>query len=386
MISAVYPPLRTVGDNTWICLVSLIGWVLISFAYSPRFFLKISLYKFCIYIFILYTFIVPYVFQTVTLSNRYIALLMFPLGYMIYAYYIYTDRKKELKGIVLITCMFAAITWIRTTYALINNPSISRSIKSSGEYSEQVLASGVGGYEFIYFICILSPIALAMVFNSDNKVKKILYLLIWGGCIGIIILSNYFTALILAFIAAFVMICLHYGRKNIMVLTIVSVGMIILVIILSDKIIDFIVTISPNGKTALRLQEEGSLIDNIMDEFINDRWPTLLTSVYSWLTHPIFGVVIDRETVTGVYLQNVGQHSHLLDTFSIFGTIIGILNCYILFKPFNYMLKYHNDKKTKMLIYPVLIAYTGVLLFNNGTPSLAIMAYLILPVAIDSRK
>ena len=163
-------------------------------------------------------------------------------------------------------------------------------------------------------------------------------------------------------------------------------GMIILVIILSDKIIDFIVTISPNGKTALRLQEEGSLIDNIMDEFINDRWPTLLTSVYSWLTHPIFGVVIDRETVTGVYLQNVGQHSHLLDTFSIFGTIIGILNCYILFKPFNYMLKYHNDKKTKMLIYPVLIAYTGVLLFNNGTPSLAIMAYLILPVAIDSRK
>ena len=382
-ISAVYPPLRTVGDNAWVCLLSLIGWLLISLAHSPRFFLHISFFKFCVYIFIGYTLLVPYLFQTVTLSNRYIALLMFPLGYIIYMYYMSADRKKELKYILIITCVFAAITWIRTTYALVDNGSISRSIKSSGAYSETVLASGVGGYEFIYFMCILSPIALVLAFCSNNKAKRFFYLVIWTGCIIIIILSNYFTALILAFVSAVVAVCLHYGRKNFVVFIIVSVGIIILLIALSDKIVELIIAISADGKTALRLQEEGSLLGNIIEEFTNDRWPTLLTSINSWIAHPAFGVVINQETVSGMYLQNVGQHSHLLDTFAIFGTIVGILNCYILFKPFQYMMEYN---KKKNLIYSFLIAYIGVLLFNNATPSLAIVAYLIIPLVLDGEK
>src|SRR5699024_270091 len=70
------------------------------------------------------------------------------------------------RNIVLITLFFSLITLIRTGLALIQNPQVSRSLKATGEYSEALYRSGIGGYEFIYFLVIMVPILMLLCSNN----------------------------------------------------------------------------------------------------------------------------------------------------------------------------------------------------------------------------
>lgn len=381
MVSSVFPPLRTMGKNTWLCILAIVGWTVLCLLQNPKYFLKIEISRFVTYVFIVYTILVPFLFQTNTLANRYAALILFPMGPIIFEYYMWKDKLYILQRISKVTMFFAAITFIKTFAALLQDTTISRSIKSSGEYSETIMRQGIGGYEFIYFICILIPVLLNGAIIEKGW-RKLLFGISCCATIMIVVLSNYLTAVLITAIGIALLLysCLKekvaVQRKKTALFAIIALA--IPAVFFNRKLGEVLAKglsmLSLGGKNSQRLEEiQGSFILGIHQEFMNDRFPTLLQSFRSWFSNPFWGLVINKETVSGRYLQGVGQHSHVLDTFALFGTAIGIMNCWVLFGQFK------KGKYFRKEMIPSFFVFAAILFLNNATPSLACAMYIIVP-------
>ena len=80
-----------------------------------------------------------------------------------------------------------------------------------------------------------------------------------------------------------------------------------------------------------------------------------------------------------------GQHSQVLDTFALFGIFIGILQLYILFKPFHIYLKDANIYLSSFAEVVVLLFFIQVTI-NNITPSIGFAVYFIFPTTFNYIK
>ena len=376
-VCSVFPPLKTIGNATWLKLIALVIWMFFAFIKDKDFFLNVSLYKAAAYFFSLYVIIMPIFLGTQTYSNRYAALILFSLGPIIYMFYKKQGDFKVIKVVVAITLFFSLITFFLTAKALINNPSVSRSIGVSDEYTFGLYKEGVGGYEFVYHVCVLSIIMLTCFFLSKVKYRGIL-LAIWIVSFGFVIMSNYMTAFVLlVFSSLLVFLFCIEGKKR---YTVFFAGLIVVVLIIvfganiKDLITDFVKMISPSGKTAMRFSRmEGSLIEGIKNEFLRDRSYTLSASIDELIKHPVLGLAGVPSSLVDGTIVGAGQHSHILDTFCFFGVLIGIINCYLLIAPIFW------DLYDKRIAVPFAVCYIGILFFNNASPALAITAYIIMP-------
>ena len=155
-ISSFLPHLFVIPGYQLSVFVAAFAWIFITFIKHPGFFIYGR--NFGALLLIIYTAFAPYLFSNGTIGNRYLS-----HGIMIVFYLVYTYNKKygytrSNDNITKITIPFIIYTSIMTLKALVNNPYISRSIKSSGDYSDLIRAQGVGGYELIYFLVLITII------------------------------------------------------------------------------------------------------------------------------------------------------------------------------------------------------------------------------------
>lgn len=385
LISNLFPPMKAVPAYQITVFLIMFLWISSVFIIRPYFFININLHVLCIYFFIIYTAVTPYLFDNDVIGNRYLQLSLMFVFYLIFVYNEKYGYEKSSKMILIIALLFVLITSITTLIGLFENPYLSRSIKSSGEHSQFLNSQGIGGYEFIYFLVFIVIILYYILINARNFKLKLRTNLLFIGLFIIflttVVFSNYFTALILLMIG--VTIVTLGKKRNLIINIFIILGITISVLFI--KQIFFLIT---NG--LLKILENGSTYNKIKmlqlevnnegtnQSITSERFSTIDNSVDAFIQNPIFGIVTDKINFTGGYLTGFGQHSYFVDTFALFGILIGILNIYIVFQP----MVIKMFKKNILWILNLALFVTTLLLFfaNNASPSIGIAIFFVYPV------
>ena len=246
---------------------------------------------------------------------------------------------------------------------------MARSIKSSGETTDVLKRAGIGGYEFIYY-CMLLGIAFFYLYKKRGK--RVRNLVISILILGLILLSNYFTAVLL-FLLGVVLVYFEDRRFSTkLFLIFIILVFAICILFVSQGFTDLVLTILPEGRIKSTVAEfDSNLLSGIFEEFISDRWPTIQVSIDAILNHPLVGVQFQ---VADLAFQSLGQHSMVFDTLAIWGIPMGCLFLYLMFRPLT-------------LPSCILIPFAGLMLLNNATPSIAFAVGLLIPtLLLESEK
>ncbi len=334
--------------------------------------------------FSLYTSGIANFFGYKDLSNRYISLMPMVFIYIVYGL---VNDIKVVSLVWKIMVVFSTITMFKTSYALIQSPYISRMIKSSGEFSENILKQGIGDYAFIYGLVIMEILFFSHVYEKKGKEKLIYILLSTLGEITII-LSNYMTALILSIIGIGILTFFKVKRKHkilFLFLLIVGIFMILFWKPMLEFFLSIILDFIPDGKNYDRLLQLKMSVygngKNLFAEFMGDRIPVLSISYNSILKYPWGGVIFGHLTKSNGYYNEFGHHSFVFDTIAIYGLLLGIVLIFLLCFPFFSNMRLHGRKKE--LTIAMFVVVILLLMFNNATFSLAFLIYVMYPYVCD---
>ena len=377
MLASTFPPLNSIIT----ILLSLAGWFVVAFLQSPIQLLNSLSRNKAAVLFALLTIALPQLFHAGVIRNRYLGLMLFPLGLIIFDYYYRTEKLVVIKNILLLSLPFLSYTFYVTVTALNDSSYASRQAK--GENLDDA-ASIIGGYTFVYFLVILVSILIPYLINSKVKRKSFLGI-ICLLCIFAIVKSNFFTALLCVFVSLTVALLITY-RKIIPVFILLAILVVVLSGLGIDKIVfDSLGKISGEGKQKDRIEQlkDSGIMLGVFEMFLEGRSDTLLSSWNLSIQYPLLGAVSDSSQNIQEYLDSgeVGQHSHILDAFAFLGVFVGILNIIVIFKPFHISLSDNNLISVKYSCMAVLFM---VLFFNNGTPSIAFCSTIIYPYFVNS--
>ena len=385
-IEAVFPPVTLIVNPMVVTLLCLIAWCALSFLRDPYFYLNFEKNIRILYpmLFLVISIVVPYIFDNGIIGNRYASLALLPMGYIIFNYYDKHGMLYRLKRVLCFVGLFAGATFVRTLVALIEDPNISRSIKTEGANTETLYSQGIAGYSFVYFIAIISVVVLFIAIKERKTKAAIPALFVYGVLVFFVLKSSYVTALLIVFLCSLVLVTVEFiNRKNIgFMLVLGAVG--ILGVVYHNEIIDTFKFLIPERIADVIVVDKGeSVFQSIFDEFMYDRFPVMKSSMDAYKQNPFSGLVVtDKIGISGGFLEGFGQHSHILDTFALYGTVIGIINIFVLFRPFR---NNHGKfiRNNLSLSLSMMVAMIIVLLFNNATDAIGLALTIIYPLARD---
>ena len=388
VISSLVPQVRIIPGYYLLMFLSMFLWLIIAALAHPSFFTRFSVHKLLIFLFIIYTVIVPYIFGNGIIGNRYMEHGVMLIFYLIYKYNRTYGYSNSNKIIVKISLLSITITSVLTLVGLFNNPYLARSIKSSGEYTMHLRSQGIGGYEFIYLLVFVS-INLFFLLNNKKFVNlKVGLTFIFASLFILfsltIVYANYFTAFIMLLLS--ITILLFMKNRNIFVkIFILFIGFILMIFRKSiiKLIINIIIKLLGTGATVeklLKLQESSSIY-NGSNSIFSDRASTIISSWFSFLENPIGGLVTEPIQSSGGFLIGFGQHSHFVDTLALYGLVIGLINIYIILYPLFDRL--NKNKEMFSLSLAMLISVLIIFSFNNVTPSIGFGIFFLYPVFYD---
>lgn len=383
-VELAYPPISVYGNATIIRIVCILSWLAISFLSDSDFYLHSSFRVTYVLIFFGLTVLLPYISGAGVIGNRYLALSMIPLGYLIFCFYKRHNMLTSLLKTLAIPAVLLTITMFRTLDALIESPHISRSIKSSGEYSEGLAAQGIGGYHFIYMMVAVAVVVLYVFFKDKRFIVRAIAMGFFLVSFFLIIKSSYVTALITVFAASLVLIILNYAKQGNAISTLIFIFIAILSFILLfnlTSIINTFADVLPERiARVLVTDNQNSVYESLIEEFTVDRWPRMAESIDAAIKNPFLGLIVSSDlNISGEGLTGFGQHSHILDTFALYGIGIGLVNVFVMLRPF----KDDNGKRIKRgkaLNIAMFVAMAGVLFFNNATDSIAVIFGIVFPL------
>jgi len=379
----VFPPLTVMTSEYFTCLLCIVGWFCLSVIKNRAFYLRCPLYVLLSLVYFVLVVAIPYLFGFPVIGNRYSAISLIPLGYVIYKFHQKDGSLHIIKGAIIVAIILSAITAMTTIAALINNASVSRSIKGSGEYSETLKAQGIGGYWFIYYAAIMASIFLECMIYNHGK-KKVIYGALCALFAFLTFKSNYTIALVMMVLSFALLIAYYIFRKSRYraIYALFFAFVICALYIAGDILWGTVVAVLPERVAEIFTMNSGNTaLEQLADEFLLGRWPTMQTSIDAFLRAPLFGIVVSGEIGTaGIYLQGFGQHSHILDTFALYGIGIGIMTIYFLFLPFR---KKDRTEDTGFML-AILTSAVVVYFFNNATNSVAFAIGIVYPYVRDT--
>lgn len=389
-VNSIFPPMKAIPGITLITFIFMFVWIFLAFTKNPFFFIKMPFHRLLTFVFILYTVLVPYLLGNDTIGNRYLAISQIFLFYIIYVFYRDHGKQKYNIGIIKWVIPFLIYSAVKTVLALCSNPFISRSIKSHGEYSLRVSSQGIGGYELIYFLTLFCIIQFYISFihkeKTISKKMHILNLMMLALFSTVIVLSNYFTALVICVTSIILLLFIKFTNGTNILKRLAGIYLIILIIIYIKRISIFVVriaitTLNP-GKTLDRITAIYQKLQFGSDvALLDSRILTLHKSLDALSNNPVLGLISKKiEFDTDGYLVGFGQHSQILDTFALFGIFIGIAQIYILCQPYFIRIKNSGIKDLPIVL---MIAMMTLFFMNNVTASIGLVLFLIFPTIHD---
>ena len=376
ILSSVFPLITLYGNNALLCIVFELLWLCLAFIQSKETICNVINRYWYTIPYALYIVLIPYVCGNAHIGNRYMYTLGLVFGLYIYSYYSKMDNIKIIIKAVTISVPFFAYTFFKTYQVAVTNPWVLRGAYSS---SSDVLSRGAGGYHFIYLITIIYAVLINYTISKHKIKMRIIAFLLSILIIGLIIMSNYLTALIICMISTALSLLLKLKRKPALLFTAMLCFILLFSFVSSDDIRSgFLGILTPSGRISNTLSNSNkTMLASFIDEFLRDRWPVNKISIDAYFRNPILGLVTSPIENNGVYDTAYGQHSYIFDTFALYGTLVGVVSVINLIK----ISKLYPDN-LKEYRYIIGVPLILICVFNNITHSIAICATLIMPSII----
>ena len=196
-----------------------------------------------------------------------------------------------------------------------------------------------------------------------------------------IIYANYFTAFLM--LLASIVLLLVLNNRNILT----KVFILFMVLIFRKSIFEYIIS------SMINFLESGATVEKLVklqaaflgyngnDSIFLDRASTILLSWNSFLENLLGGLIVKPIGSSGGFLVGFGQHSHFMDTFALYGLVIGILNVYIILYPF--FIRFKENHMLFSLNLSMLMSVLIIFSLNNVTPSIGFVIFFMYPVFYD---
>lgn len=380
IVSAVFSPLMVYRYHGFFSVLLFFFWLLIGMAERK----KLTVSEICTIFFYSYLVVMPYIMGYGFVSNRYLVLAVFLMGNLTGGYCEFAGKWKNIGIVLKAASPFMAYVYIKTFFGLLAHPWIARMVKNDDAYTIQARLQGVGGYEFIYFLAMLTGISAGLFFLLKKRRHKWICLGICMSSYLEVVLSNYMTAFLISTLGIVLTVLLFLINKNRAWILFFSFCIVFFLAFgnhVMNLAVDILQNIIPeNGMTFLRLQNmRGSFLQMLAEEFLSDRSPVLVKSIRCFFQYPLFGIISRSGLGREELLSFIGQHSYFFDTFAFYGGPIGILSLYSYFSIFR---KKYFHGNLIVITLPVLVCGSVLLFFNNVTVSAGIVTGIIYPYAL----
>lgn len=381
------PQFKFIGAYNFLNLSVTVLWCIIAFSKHPRFFTGGSKYFQVSIVFFLIAIFIAFFADNKVLVNRYSSFVMVPLFYWMYQYNVMYRELKANSRILFLSLPFILYTSIQTTLVLILNPFAARSIKTSTEGSEDLISDGVGGYGLIYSVVILVIVLVPLLLEQKKfglmTFRRILLVSLGGSFLYLIILSNYFTALIVTILGVLAIIALYRNKRIFIFLIPVALLYFTLQkeinLVVIDTISEFV---QADGLTHRRLQEiKTELTTGTKTESVDSRSEVVGQSIELLSEYPILGYA--TTPVHRFDWNRVGQHSYILDTYALYGLFLGTYSAWIMWLPFRYRITAKQGSKLQVYAWTVGIAFMLLITMNNLTATMGFASFFVFPTVFD---
>ncbi len=383
----IVPQLKTFSFYKLSWLFAMILWFTIIVIHRPIFFFKIDFLLKVMLFFMAYTILVPYFFGNDSIGNRYLSLSQIPVFYIIYNFNVATLNKKTNYNLIKWSIPLIFFTVYTTLKQLIIDPTISRQIKSGGEETLGLWRLGIGGYDFIYFLTFITIIISSLLFLIKFSLKnKILFIIILSIVLSVIVLSNYFTAIIMLFTSFIVFhVIKDYSVIKLFLLFVVFIIVVFFGDLIAVVFIDSIISFLSEGKNIVRLNllKEYLVSNNVATELLSQRDGLVLESLNGFIEHPILGIIVNPINFKNFFSGGFGQHSQFADTLSLFG-VVGFFQIYFIVKPF--FIRVNDGVNLRAFTLSILISVLIIYTFNNSAPLIGFALFFIYPSVYDWAK
>ncbi len=381
------PQFKFLSAYNYLCLFVSVLWCVLAFSQNPRFFLGNSKYFFVSVLFFVLVIAFSFIVENKLLINRYSSFIMVPLFYWIYEYNAkYRGIKNSIK-ILFFSLIFILYTSVQTILKLMLNPYAARSIKTSTEGTEDLFLEGVSGYGLIYAVVILLIVLIPMILDwkklGISFLGKIFILVLGLSFLYLIILSNYFTALIVTLMAILTIIVLYRNKKMLFILAPFTLLYIMFQKDINVRVLDTISSfVQTDGLTYRRIQEiKAELIFGSRTESVDSRSDVVNQSIDLLSEYPILGYA--TELGNNFDLNRVGQHSYIFDTYALFGLFLGTYSFWIMWLPFRYRITPKNGYKLRVFSWTVGFTFMILITMNNLTATMGFAAFFVFPTVFD---
>lgn len=394
-------PQFTVNSNANYLMIALvILWFTFDFAIRVKLYggLKISKYELIFALSIAVICIASYSTGNAVVANRYLS------TYVFFLYFIaFTRREKS--GQVFVKWYQISILIVVALFSLITlnelniNSYVSREIDPNSYQMLENASRGIGGYSLIYVCAFAVYILYAQIKIVKHRGGRVfiiaapLYLLL-GLFAVLVVKSNYLTATLLM-IFGIIAISSSKIVSKIPYVDLVKFFSIAIIVLFASiltgafKIIADIMAELLNGSlTSERINAITTFIyaNGSLDDLTAARMSTRDASINTILDNPMMGIIWNNYSFINDEYQSVGQHSLILDSFALFGVLIGGVIVYLLLYPF-----YFINRKTRSAFAKNLSVVVGgaILVFmyiNNVVPAIGIFVYYGLGVVVDMQR
>lgn len=381
------PQLRIFSFYNYLQLFVGSSWFVVAFISNHSFFLSRNGYFWKSTLCILIMILIPFLFSNQTMVNRAANIAVVFIYYWIYNYNsTYRGITSNLR-VIIISLPMILYTTINTIRELLVNPYASRSIKTTVNETGDLALSGIGGYGLVYSVVIIVFILIPIIFE-----RKKLGINFWGVSVIIglimlfiylVILSNFFTALLLVMAGVVSMILLYRSKSMLFLIVPFTLAYLPLQKDINMAVIDTICDFSQeNGKTYLRLQEiKSEILLGGNTESVDSRSDVTKTTIDLFSEYPILGYIAGAGEEFN--LQRVGQHSTVLDAFAMYGIFIGSFFLWVMWLPFKYCLSRRISYRMNVFSWIVGGSFIVLITANNITPSIGYAAFFVFPTIFD---
>ena len=382
ILHAAFPPVTGTFPSELTEMIGACLWGVLASFTRPSFFYRMPPHRYIWLLLVLYTSIVPRFFGNGIIANRFLAFGVFPF------YYIAHDYNREFGGkhrnwrIIQIVIPFIVISCVVTIFRLRTDPWISRVINTSAENSNEIMRSGVGGYDFIYMLPFLSIVLTGssirtLVKNKNVTISLFLQLTVLFCFVYTILLSNFLTAI--GIYIGFSLLMFMWSKVSwiykIFVIFLLCLGVVLILVMLND----YIALLFGEGKTVQRILEmmSGGNVSSIS----SDRQSVMDISLDAIRKNPVQGLIFHKIEINGGWMQGFGQHSQFLDSIALFGSIVGFVQIYCMIQPIWVRVRKTWDFG---LIDPAMLGAAIIFLtIDNVTCSVGFAVYFFYPSVRD---
>lgn len=248
-------------------------------------------------------------------------ILAFMLGIYILQFYDY----KLIRILTFFILILYGITALTTIIGLNENPDAARYLATVADASEEDSVRygfmNIGGFQFVYAVALIYP---AIVYGFKRKKIHVAVLVIYAVLDFLLVVNSGYTIALLLFIASTVFVFFRKDLtvKSVIIIFVVTLLASLLVFPLVSYLLNALADVIGNETIAERLRDLAGGREGL-EASEDNRLALYMTSITSFLTHPIFGGMFN-----GV---SIGGHSEILDKIAQYG-VFGLLALVLIYR------------------------------------------------------